>query len=361
MKKISWVIVASMLGAAPVAALAANASSDAPDIRAPRTQTASAWLDVPVYVVRIYAERFFATLNAECPRAGVGRAPGAPAATLYASTPTMAFNPSFGAVVQALKANEIARHFGPTQAEDDARELAKASGCDRAVLSRVTSEMSADLSDPQWLGPSADVLTAQCRSRPNRWDGDLCDCVGKALDMASTPRSRQLLMSDFWGWMENLIDGDSRLYNLSMVACTKTALRTDDRKPSYVRTEKLLQSSSEVIRTALSTIIQFERITLPRAVTRPLHDHAAPLWADHGEPTRLLACYYGSNSQSADTFVVLFWQNTVFLSRADFAAISPRHPLMLVSETVRKTCPDIDEARQIRAANHQEARNLGYH
>ncbi len=273
----------------------------------------------------------------------------------------MRFNPSYAVAVQVLKANEIARYLGATKAEDDARDLAKASGCNPVVVKRVISDMTRHLSDRQWAGPSAAILAAQCKSRPNRWDGSPCDCIASALDLASTPRSRQLLMSDFWGWMENLIDGDSRLYNLSMVACTKTAMRTDERKPSYVRSEKFLHSSSAVIRTALSTMIQFERITLPSAVTRPLYEHAAPLWAEHGEPTRLLECYYGSNSQAADTFAVLFWQNTVFLSRADFAAISPRHPLMLVSEMVRKTCPEIDEAREIRAANHREARKLGYH
>jgi len=361
MKKITWLIVASMLSVTPMAVLPANTSSDVAVTRAFRAENASIWLDVPVYIVRLYAERFFAALGAECPRAGVGRAPGAPAATLYASTPTMLFNPSYAMAVQVLKTNEIARYLDATQAEKDAREFAKVSGCNPIVVKRVTSDMRRHLSDRQWAGPSADTLAAQCKSRPNRWDASPCDCIGKALDMASTPRSRQLLMSDLWGWMENLIDGDSRLYNLSMVACTKTALRTDVRKPSYVRTEKFLNSSSNVIRTAISTMITLERITLPTAVARPLYEHAAPLWAEHGEPTRLLACYYGSNSQAADTFVVLFWQNTVFLSRADFAAISPRHPLMLVSEMVRKTCPGIDEAKEIRAANHREARKLGYH
>lgn len=355
-------IVAAMLGTAPVSVISAD--SDPAIVRAFRTGNEAVWADIPVYIARIYAERFFLSLGAACPRAGVGYAPGHPAATLYAATPTLLFNPSYFMAVQLLKANEVKLYLDATQPERDARQLAESSKCNPAALQRITADMARHLKDPKLAGPTAATLAAQCKTRPNRWDGSPCDCIGQALDMAATPRSRRMLVDDLWGSMEELIGGDSRLYNLSMVACTKAAPMTEVHKPSYDqlgRGQKFLSSSRDAVSTALRTVVQFEAITLPDEVIRPLYEHAFPLWSKHGEPSLILTCFYGLNNQAKDNFVVMFWAHTVFIPRSEFARLSPRHPLMLVAEAVRKTCPEIEEARGIRAASRRAAKDLGYH
>lgn len=354
-------IVAAVQGAAGLSWAAP--ASDPPIVQAFHAGNEAMFADTPAYIVRLYAERFFLALAEACPDAGVGRAPGHPGATMYVATPTLIPNPGQSLVVQALKTAELAHYLSATQASDDARQFAASSRCDRAAVRRVTRDMARHLTDPDLMGPVAPAMAAQCETRPNLWDGRPCDCLASKLDMAATPRTRRMLVDDFWGWKEALIDGDSRLYNQTMVSCTRSAPiahRTPDRE-SLGTAMQLLSESYEGVSGALSVMIQFEGITLPDAVARPMYEHAFPIWGDHGDRSRLLVCYYGRNNQSADRFTVMFWKNTVLLSRSDFAALSTRHPLMLVVEAVRTTCPGVDEAVAIREASHLAARALGYH